>query len=200
MSLWKRKTQPETPELDFGALIRSCGEKAFNFAYRLSGNEADSRDLVQEAFVNAYEKQDDYDRSRPFDSWLLRILHNIYIDGVRKESVRKVHSLDAPVPDTDGSWDEILPGPDPEPGIDLVRRQNESLVHEALDALPIHYRTAVVLCDLEGFPYEEIAKIMACPVGTVRSRIHQGRDMIRRYWMKMEKMDTRKISQRWGQP
>ena len=71
----------------FSALIRECGEKAYNFAYRLSGNEADARDLAAEAFARAYEHFGRYDPDRPFETWLFRILHNVYLDEIGRAHV-----------------------------------------------------------------------------------------------------------------
>lgn len=171
---------------DFRELLRLWGEKAYNFAYRLSGNEQDAQDLMQEAFMKAYEHFSSYDRTRPFDSWLLRILHNIYLDGVRRYAHSHTVSLDAPSP-VDSPWKEILPGCEAEPGKDISRRETDEMVQKALNSVPIHYRTAVTLCDIEGLSYDEIGEIMDCPVGTVRSRIHQGRLLIRRAYESLEK-------------
>jgi RNA polymerase sigma-70 factor (ECF subfamily) len=174
------------PAADFSELIRRCGEKAYNFAYRLAGNEQDARDLVQEAFARAYEHFGSYDRGRPFDSWLLRILHNIYMDGVRRYAHGHTVSLDAPAPIEDSSWEELLPGEAAHDALDMEKAQSAGLLQRALLSVPVHYRTAVTLCDVEGLSYEEISKIMACPVGTVRSRIHQGRVLVREAYEKLE--------------
>jgi RNA polymerase sigma-70 factor (ECF subfamily) len=175
----------------FSELIRVHGEKAYNFAYRLSGNEHDARDLVQEAFVRAYEHRESYDPTRPFHTWLLRILHNIYLDEVRRYAHKHTVSLDAPAPVEDSTWEEIIPGRDAEPASGLLREEADALVQRALNSVPVHYRTAVTLCDIEGFSYEDISEIMACPVGTVRSRIHQGRQLIRRAYEKLERSGGR---------
>ncbi|MEQ1920447.1 MAG: sigma-70 family RNA polymerase sigma factor, partial [Elusimicrobiota bacterium] len=90
----------------FADLLRQAGDKAYNFAYRLAGNEQDARDLVQEAFARALEHAGSYDPSRAFDSWLLRILHNIFLDGVRRLTYRRTVSLDAPTPVADSSWED----------------------------------------------------------------------------------------------
>lgn len=172
---------------DFSDLIRECGEKAYNFAYRLAGNEQDARDLVQEAFARAYEHFGSYDPSRPFDTWLLRILHNIFLDGVRRFSHSRTVSLDAPAPVEDSSWEEILPAADAGMGEGLEKTESLGILDQALASIPVHYRTAVTLCDIEGLSYEDIGKIMACPVGTVRSRIHQGRVLIRKAYEELEK-------------
>ena len=171
---------------DFSELIRQCGEKAYNFALRLAGNEQDARDLVQEACARAYEHFGDYDPTRPFDTWLLRILHNIFLDGVRRFSHSRTVSLDAPAPVEDSSWDAILPAQDAAMGEGLDKGESLGILDRALASIPVHYRTAVTLCDIEGLSYEEIGKIMACPVGTVRSRIHQGRVLIRKAYEELE--------------
>jgi RNA polymerase sigma factor (sigma-70 family) len=164
----------------FLELIRLHGEKAYNFAFRLAGNEPDARDLVQEALTRAFERQDSYDPQRTFESWLCRILQNIYLDGVRRYAHKHTVSLDTAPPTGEGAWEEILPSAEEDPADEALRREAETLAQKALDALPIHYRTAVVLSDIEGYSYERIAEVMACPVGTVRSRIHQGRVLLRR--------------------
>jgi len=168
------------PSGDFSELIRRCGEKVYNFAFRLSGNEQDARDLVQEAFLRAWEHFGSYDRSRPFATWLYKILHNIYLDEVRRYAHGHTVSLDAPAPREDTNWDELLPGSDPEPDSGMLRREEDEMVQKALNALPPHYRAAVALCDIEGLSYEAIGEIMSTPVGTVRSRIHQGRVLVRK--------------------
>jgi RNA polymerase sigma-70 factor (ECF subfamily) len=176
----------ESPEV-FSELIRRCGEKAYNFAFRLAGNEPDARDLVQEAFVRAYAHFDTYDKTRPFETWLFRILQNIYLDGVRRYAHGHTVSLDAPAPVEDAAWEEIIPSGEPEPTEGLMRQESEKLVQRALETLPVHYRTAVVLCDIEGLSYEEIGEVMACPVGTVRSRIHQGRLLVKKALEEIDK-------------
>jgi len=165
--------------------VRRHGDKAYNFAYRLSGNESDARDLVQEAFSRAFEHRDRYDSSRPFEAWLIRILHNIYLDGVRRYEKSHVVSIDAPSPIEDAGWEEILPSPDSEPIDAAIQKERDHMVQNALKRLPVHYRTAVTLCDIEGLSYERIGQVMACPVGTVRSRIHQGRLMLKKTFQEL---------------
>jgi len=171
----------------FSEWIRRYGDKAYNFAYRLSGNEQDACDLVQEAFTRAFEHMDHYDPSRPFEAWLIRILHNIYLDGVRRYERSHVVSLDAPSQVEEAAWEEILPKS--EPGIidRLIQQETEGLVQAALNSLPVAYRTVIALCDIEGFSYEQISRVMSCPVGTVRSRIHQGRLLMRKAFEEFRK-------------
>jgi RNA polymerase sigma-70 factor (ECF subfamily) len=176
----------------FADLLRQAGDKAYNFAYRLAGNEQDARDLVQEAFARALEHAGSYDPSRPFDSWLLRILHNIFLDGTRRLAHRRTVSLDAPAPVEDASWEDILPAKDISAQDELIRRESIDMVQLALEKLPAHYKAAVVLCDVEGMSYDDIARIMDVPVGTIRSRIHQGRLLARKAYEELERSGGRR--------
>jgi len=175
----------------FADLIARAGDKAYNFAYRLAGNEPDARDLVQEAFARAFAHADSYDPTRPFDSWLLRILNNVFLDSMRRHSHTRTVSLDAPAPVEDAGWADLLPADDPVPADELVRRESVDILQKALARLPLTYRSSIALCDIEGLSYDEIAQIMAIPVGTVRSRIHQGRVLLRKAYEELEKSGGR---------
>ena len=115
-----------------------------------------------------------------------RILHNVFLDSVRRYDKKHNVSLDAPPPfDAEGSWTDILPGPDPEPSAALMKSEEENMLQTALNRLPIHYRTAVTMYDIEGMSYEDIARITQCPIGTVCSRIHQARALLRKMLAQM---------------
>lgn len=171
----------------FTFLIREYGEKAYNFAYRLTGNEPDARDLMQEAFARVLKHRQKYDPSRRFDAWLYRILHNIYLDSVRRYAHKHTVSLDAPTPVEGTHWDEIISSGEQQPVDAMIEKETDDLVQKALDSLPIAYKTAVVLSDVDGVSYERISEIMSCPIGTVRSRIHQGRLLLRKAFDRLQK-------------
>lgn len=164
----------------FAELIREFGDKAYNFAFRLAGNEQDARDLVQEAFYRAFNHIDKYNTSRPFGPWLNSILKNIYIDGLRRYEHKNTISMDALSPIQDVTWENIIKGPDQTPERHVDRSEVQQMVRKALDALPAIYKSAVILCDIEKYSYAQIGEILDCPIGTVRSRIHQGRLLLRR--------------------
>lgn len=175
---------------DFARLVVETGDKAYNFACRLTGNEQDARDLVQEAYARAFESSDSYDLSRPFDSWLLTILRHVYLDAMRRVERARTVSLDAPLPgdaEPGESWESVLPGGDEPAGDALAGRESLDLLQLALERLAPHYRAAVTLCDIEGLSYEEGAKVMGVPVGTVRSRLHEGRVKLREAYERVEK-------------
>src|ERR1700704_1599071 len=92
-------------EVDYEALLKRCADKAYNFAFRLAGNDQDAQDLVQEAFARAFEHRDRYDPTRPFGAWVNRILHNVFLDAVRRYEHKHKVSLDATPPwDDASSW------------------------------------------------------------------------------------------------
>jgi RNA polymerase sigma-70 factor (ECF subfamily) len=175
---------PELPD-NFPALVRTYGEKAYGFAFRLTGNDSDARDLVQEAFTKALENFDKFDRTRAFEPWFFRIMKNIFLDWMRRYERKNTTSLELSSPVEDGSWEEILPSGEQTPAEELEKSEECALAKKALESLPAHYRTAISLCDIENYSYEEIAKIMDCPIGTIRSRIHQGRVLLRQTYEKL---------------
>jgi RNA polymerase sigma-70 factor (ECF subfamily) len=171
--------------MDFETLLLRCADKAYNVAFRLAGNEQDAKDLVQEAFSRVFTHKDRYDPSRPLEAWVHRILRNIFLDWMRRYERKHSVSIDAPTPtEDDSSWESILPGRDEDPMDRLIKEEQERLMQEALAALPANYRAAVVFSDIEGIPYAEIAKITNAPLGTVCSRVHQGRILLRKHMEK----------------
>jgi RNA polymerase sigma-70 factor (ECF subfamily) len=171
---------------EFSELVKRHAEKAYNFAYRLVGNEQDARDLVQEAFLHALKHFQRYDSTRPFGPWFNRILKNIFLDAVRKYERKHTISLDDQSPLEDVSWLQLIAGKDPSPSEEMDQQETHVYVQKALNSLPMLYKTAIVLCDVEQRSYDEIAEILECPVGTVRSRIHQGRVLLRKAFEKLQ--------------
>lgn len=167
--------------IDYESLLQRCADKAYNFAYRLSGNDQDAQDLVQEAFARAFEHKDRYDPKRPFGAWVNRILYNVFLDGVRRYERKHSVSIDNALPSKNeqGTWADVLKGKDEDPMETVMRKEDETMLHEALQKLPVHYRTALILYDIEGLSYEDIVSIMSCPLGTVCSRIHKGRQLLK---------------------
>lgn len=183
-------TRPGEP-IDYDVLLQRCADRAYNFALRLCGNDQDAQDLVQEAFMKAFVKRDRYDPNRPFESWIFKILQNIYIDGKRRYESKHTVSLDGLTPtEDDGSWAQVIPGKDPDPLEFLAKNEDEERVQRALNQIPIHYRTAVVLFDLERMSYDEMSKMLDVPMGTVAFRIHQGRALLKKILKQMGEKRT----------
>jgi RNA polymerase sigma-70 factor (ECF subfamily) len=170
---------------NFPDLVRTYGDKAYGFAFRLTHNEADARDLVQEAFTKALKNFDKFDKARAFEPWFFRIMKNIFLDWMRRYERKYTTSIENTSPNEDRAWEEILPSAERSPDVQMERSEEASVAMKALDSLPAHYKTAITLCDIEKYSYEAIAKVMDCPVGTIRSRIHQGRVLLRQTYEKM---------------
>jgi RNA polymerase sigma-70 factor (ECF subfamily) len=152
----------------------------YNFAYHLVGNEEDAHDLVQETFLKAYRFINSYEQGTNAKAWLFKILKNAFINDYRKKSKRpnqvdyedvvSYHEADDTNFNFVGSLDlrqEIFQG------------MMGDEVTMALNTLPVDFKTVILLCDIEGFTYEEIAKIIDIPIGTVRSRLFRARNMLK---------------------
>ena len=146
------------------------GRKIYNFAYRLTGNPDDAADLVQEVLLRVRKGLSGY-RPGSFEGWLWRITRNAFLDGVRRKSRRPETTL------PEGDHHALGSSPSPDEVLASVRLSDN--VQAALLKLPYPFREAVVLCDVVGLTYDEIADATDIPVGTVRSRIHRGRKMLR---------------------
>ncbi|MCP5114104.1 MAG: sigma-70 family RNA polymerase sigma factor [bacterium] len=146
------------------------GRVIYNFAYRLTGNPDDASDLSQEVLLRVRRGLAGY-QPGSFEGWLWRITRNAFLDEVRKRQRRPTTEL----PDEDRSTIVTAPAPDEV----LAGTRLSTEVQHALLQLPYEFREAVVMCDVVGLTYQEIADAVNVPVGTVRSRIHRGRLMMR---------------------
>ena len=166
---------------EFERLVERTQRQAYNMAYRMTGNRDDAEDLTQEAYLRAYRSFSTYNRQLPFESWFFRILSNLFIDVLRRRPKQKPLSLDQPMGDEDADDNLLLqiPAADANPEFNLLEQVMDEKLQGALTALPEPFRVAVLLCDVEGRSYEEIAQVMHSSIGTVRSRIHRGRSLLR---------------------
>lgn len=161
----------ESVPLTWEEVARVYGRKIYNFAYRLTGNSNDANDLVQEVLLRVRKGLANY-QPGSFEGWLWRITRNAFLDGIRKQKRRPT----APLPDEIDRWELAQsPGAD----VEYARVTLGDDIQKALLQLPVEFREAVVMCDVVGLSYEEIAASVAVPIGTVRSRIHRGRRMLR---------------------
>lgn len=176
-----RAAQPVSKMAEFESLVRRYQNSVYSIALRMTGNRDEAYDLTQEAFVRAYRSFDTYRRGTSFDKWLYRIVTNLYIDELRKKKrTPYIESLDQPIVAFDGgTMEREIPDASSSPEEVFDRTHLDGRLQEALDSLPADFRMAVILCDIEGFSYEEIAQIMGTSIGTVRSRIHRGRRALR---------------------
>lgn len=205
-----RSEEHPHPSAEFESLLRHYYSRAYSAAYRMMGNASDAEDLTQEAFIRVWAAFDRYDRSRPFEGWLFRILSNLAIDRWRRLADTTVYSLDASASGFragglrrsrrrgssmwDGGGATLLScladeRPSVLPEQSFLRAENGRRVRRALSALPEDYRRAVVLADVQGYSYEEIAEQVGCPLGTIRSRLHRGRQLLRQNLLTQQRLE-----------
>ena len=167
---------------EFEKLVSRTQRQAYNMAYRMTGNRDDAEDLTQEAYLRAYRSFDKYDRALPFENWFFRILSNLFVDRLRRRPKQTPLSLSQSLANSEGDDDFTLEVPDEEsnPENTMMRDVVDERLQKALEAMPKDFRNAVLLCDVEGMSYAEIAEAMGTSIGTVRSRIHRGRLMLRK--------------------
>ncbi|HLK60930.1 MAG TPA: sigma-70 family RNA polymerase sigma factor, partial [Chthonomonadaceae bacterium] len=166
---------------EFEKLIERTQRQAYNMAYRMTGNRDDAEDLTQEAYLRAYRSFATYNRQLPFESWFFRILSNLFIDLMRRRPKQKPLSLDQPMGEEESEENLLLQIADESanPERELLEQVLDERLQNALLALPEVFRVAVLLCDVQGKSYEEIASIMHSSIGTTRTRIHRGRILLR---------------------
>lgn len=169
-----------TPEelARYEGIVQRYARHVYNIAYRMTGNEADARDLSQEAFLRVYRALRRVEPGAPLESWLYRIVSNLYIDLLRRRPRQRVESLDAPIATPRGELVRELPDVAANPETIFEREQIDTVIQQALGTLSAELRMVVVLSDVEGFSYEEIATILHVPLGTVKSRLHRARQIL----------------------
>jgi len=148
-----------------------------NFAIRMTGNEDDANDLVQETYLRAFRFFDKFEGKTNCKAWLFKILKNTFINAYRKEK-KEPNKVD--YEDIENFYENTKPSNTDDSHLEREIFDNllDDEVSEAIQTLPEDFRTVVILSDIEGFTYDEIADFINCPVGTVRSRLHRARKML----------------------
>lgn len=162
------------------SFIRDAGDKAYHFAYDLSGNGDEARELVQETCYRVARAWESFEPSKPMGSWFFTVLRNAFLDSRRRFDRRNVVSLNIPLDNEDGaSFEDIIP--DRAEGIpeSLERAETVQTVRRALKGLTREHQAVLALCDMGGLGYDEVARNLSVSVGTVRSRIFRARAALR---------------------
>jgi len=152
-------------------IVRTHNQRVYRLAYRLSGNQQDAEDITQEVFVRVFRSLSSYTPGT-FEGWLHRITTNLFLDMVRRRQRIRFEGLPEDAA-------ERLAGREASPAQAYDDAHLDADIQRALDELAPEFRAAVVLCDIEGLSYEEIATTLGVKLGTVRSRIHRGRSQLR---------------------
>src|SRR5579872_1433512 len=186
-----RKVAVELPTDDQHAFLEQAmaayGKQTYNYAYRLTGNEADARDLTQEAFIRVFRAWRSFQPGTSFLSWIYRIVTNLYRDELRK---RKGVFL-AELPDDNAAHELPRDQRSHDPIGAIHEQQLSATVERALQQLTADQRAVVLLADIEERSYQEIADIMAISIGTVRSRLHRARGQLRKLILREQEQERR---------
>lgn len=173
--------------------VDEYGDHAYSFALGLCGNEADARELVQESFVRILDRAEQYDESRSeepgkaLENWFLTVMKRIYFDSRRRAERRLGTSLDVPIGPEGLTVADSVPDEREEALLDRLERQEDAArVRRALGALPSDARAILTMVDVEGMTYDAAAKVLECPLNTVRSRMSRARALLRDRLLAME--------------
>ncbi|GAB2765251.1 sigma-70 family RNA polymerase sigma factor [Rhabdobacter roseus] len=154
-------------------------DSMYNFAFRLTMDEDDANDLVQDTYLKSFRFISSFEQGTNAKAWLFRILKNSFINDYRKKS-KQPSKVDYQEVETTYNSEEAA---DASYTVDLRADAVQDLIGDevanALNSLPVDFRTVIILCDIEGFTYEEMAKILDIPIGTVRSRLHRARNLLK---------------------
>ncbi|MCU0398214.1 MAG: sigma-70 family RNA polymerase sigma factor [Cyclobacteriaceae bacterium] len=150
----------------------------YNFAYRLTLDEDDANDLVQDTYLKAFRFIDSFERGTNAKAWLFRILKNSFINDYRKKS-KEPAKVDYQDVETYYNSEDVDRQITPDLRVEALQDMIGDEISNALNSLDVDFRTVIILCDLEGFKYDEMAKILDIPIGTVRSRLHRARNLLK---------------------
>lgn len=164
-------TEDEWAPPTWAEVVEQHSARVYRLAYRLTGNVHDAEDLTHDVFVRVFRSLDGYSPGT-FEGWLHRITTNLFLDKARRKQRLRFDAL------TD-EFAALLHSGTAGPEQIVIEHHLDGDIQRALDALPPQFRAAVVLCDIEGLTYEEVAETLDIKLGTVRSRIHRGRALLR---------------------
>ncbi|OEJ99535.1 sigma-70 family RNA polymerase sigma factor [Roseivirga misakiensis] len=153
-------------------------DSMYNFAYRLTFDEDDAKDLVQDTYLKAFRFINSFERGTNAKAWLFRILKNSFINEFRKKSKQPAkvdYNEVEQFYNSDDAGEQITT----DLRVETVQHMIGDEISGALNGIPVDFRTVIILSDLEGFTYEEMSKILDIPIGTVRSRLHRARNMLK---------------------
>lgn len=155
----------------FGELVRRYQDRLYNTVYRLVGNVEDANDIVQEAFLNAYQALNSFKGDALFFTWLYRIAFNAAVSFKRKQRIL----LRLETGRGDGGNEPVDPSDASRPGHALERAEQDRRVQDALNRLSAEHRAVLVMKEIDGLKYEDMAEVLRVPIGTIRSRLHRAR-------------------------
>lgn len=173
----------------YAEIVDLYQSRLYHVCYRMLGNKHEAEDITQEAFLRAYINLHTFDQKRKFSTWIFRIATNLCIDRIRKK--KPDYHLDAQVPGTDGldMYSQIAASEEL-PVEQLEKMEMQERLQYEISRLPDKYRSVIVLKYMEELPLQEISEILDLPLGTVKTRIHRGREALRKQMSQLPMMEV----------
>lgn len=163
----------------FAELVELYKDKIFHLAYRMLNNKQEAEDAVQETFLRVYTNLHRYDENQKFSTWIFRIGTNLCIDKLRRR--KNTYSLDAEMPDGEGNdYYAMLPSHEDTPEKQVIVSETQEQIRRAIESLPEKYKSVVILRYLHDMSLQEIGDVLDMPVTTIKTRVHRGREYLRK--------------------
>ncbi|WP_227395918.1 RNA polymerase sigma factor SigW [Jeotgalibacillus aurantiacus] len=163
----------------FGEIVELYKDRVYHVCFRMLGNRHEAEDIAQEAFIRAYTNIHTFDIDRKFSTWIFRIATNLCIDRIRKK--KPDYYLDAEVAGTEGlTMYSQVESDEPLPEDEVESMELQESIQKEISLLPDKYRSVIVLKYIEELSLKEISEILDLPLGTVKTRIHRGREALRK--------------------
>lgn len=171
----------------FEQLVAAYERKVYNLAYRLTGNPEDAADVAQEALLKVYTSLPEFRGDASFSTWLYRVVSNTCLDELRRRKRQRAVSLDQPISLTDGEdltrqWADESDGPEEA----LTRKEQQAMVQQAISLLDEDHRVIIIMRDIQGLSYEEVADALGLSLGTVKSRLNRARAALQKKFSELE--------------
>ena len=182
----------------FEELILKHEKIVYNLALRMMNHSEDAKDISQEVFLKAYRSLSIFDERSAFSTWIYRITHNTCIDEMRKRKGKQNYSLEEELENEEGSMQRQIADEGDTPEESLLREEQKSEILQALDSLSEEHKAAIVLRDVKGFSYEEIAEILEVSLGTVKSRISRARNQLKNEILQMREQNEKTVRHKKG--
>lgn len=169
----------------FEELVLEHEKIVYNVAFRMMNNEADSYDISQEAFIKAFKSIRNFNEQSSFSTWIYRITVNTCIDELRKRKGKETLSMDQELENDDGSFKQQFEDGENTPEQKILEKEGQEEIVEALERLSTEHKSVLILRDLQGFSYDEIAETTGTTLGTVKSRISRARNQLKEEMLKI---------------
>jgi RNA polymerase sigma-70 factor (ECF subfamily) len=172
----------------FEQLIEGYQKKVYNIALRMIGNHDDASELAQEVFIRVYKSISSFKEESQLSTWIYRITSNACLDELRRRKNKRVVSIDENIKYEDSEFKRELEDDKPTPDILAEKNEIRKAIKDAIRALPEHHRMMIVMRDIQGLSYEEIAQSLQSPEGTIKSRINRARQALKEILLKKKEL------------